>query len=123
MPTLRPEAVSFLPARNESWAFPPTGDTAGTGETAVSERPTAGSSERPSGAQAPGTGRAEDVAAGRVGGDVEAARAAGVSLERDGFARPYLVAVTYGSATYGFLAVLLSGAVARRIVADWQPDY
>jgi hypothetical protein len=33
----------------------------------------------------------------------------------DGFSRPYISAVAYGSAVYGFLAVLLSIAAARRI--------
>jgi hypothetical protein len=35
---------------------------------------------------------------------------------RDGFSPPYIKAVAYGSATYAFLAVLLSIAIARRIV-------
>lgn len=42
--------------------------------------------------------------------------AAGSPVEADGFSRPYLAAVTYGSALYGFLAVLLSALVARRMV-------
>lgn len=33
----------------------------------------------------------------------------------DGFSRPYIAAVAYGSALYGFAAVLLSAAVARRL--------
>ena len=44
--------------------------------------------------------------AGRFGSEVAA----------DGFSRPYLAAVTYGSAVYGFLAVLISVWVARRVV-------
>jgi hypothetical protein len=34
----------------------------------------------------------------------------------DGFSRPYIAAVAYGSACYGFLAVLLSASIARRVV-------
>lgn len=34
----------------------------------------------------------------------------------DGYSRPYIVAVALGSAVYGFLAVLLSAAVARRLI-------
>jgi hypothetical protein len=34
----------------------------------------------------------------------------------DGFSRPYIAAVTYGSACYGFLAVLLGWTMARRLV-------
>lgn len=34
---------------------------------------------------------------------------------RDGFSRPYLVAVTWASALFGFLALLLSAAIARRM--------
>lgn len=34
----------------------------------------------------------------------------------DGFSRPYIAAVAYGSAALGFLAVLLSAAIARRTV-------
>ena len=34
----------------------------------------------------------------------------------DGYSRPYVVAVALGSAVYGFLAVLLSAAAARRVV-------
>jgi hypothetical protein len=47
---------------------------------------------------------------------VRAARAAGAPIEADGYSRPYLWAVGVGSAAYGFLALLLSTAVARRIV-------
>lgn len=45
-----------------------------------------------------------------------AMNAAGRVVPVDGFSRPYLAAVTYGSAVYGFLAVLLSVAIARRVV-------
>ena len=49
-------------------------------------------------------------------GTVVAMRATGSSMLRDGFSYPYIAAVTYASALYGFLAVLLSAAVARRTV-------
>ena len=38
--------------------------------------------------------------------------------ERDGFSYPYVAAVAYGSAFYGFVAILLSIAAARRVVGD-----
>lgn len=47
---------------------------------------------------------------------VRAARQLGSHVPVDGFSRPYIAAVTYGSAVYGFLAVLLSMAAVRRIV-------
>lgn len=34
----------------------------------------------------------------------------------DGFSRPYIAAIAYGSAVYGFAAVLLSALIARRLV-------
>lgn len=43
-------------------------------------------------------------------------RAAGISVAIDGFSRPYLMAVAYGSAFYGFLAVVLSMLVAERVL-------
>jgi hypothetical protein len=49
---------------------------------------------------------------------VRLARAAGSQVPADGFSRPYLAAVAYGSALYGFLALLLSTFVARRIVGE-----
>jgi hypothetical protein len=39
---------------------------------------------------------------------VRIARAAGARVEADGYSRPYVAAVAYGSAGYGFLALLLS---------------
>ena len=45
-------------------------------------------------------------------------RAFGVSVAADGFSRPYLRAVAYGSALYGFLAVLLSMRAARRLTGS-----
>ena len=44
-----------------------------------------------------------------------AARAMGADVAADGFSQPYIAAVAYGSAVYGFVAVLLSIGVARRI--------
>lgn len=49
-------------------------------------------------------------------GWVAVANRLGSTVPRDGFSKPYIVAVTYGSAVYGFLAVLLSAWAARRIV-------
>jgi hypothetical protein len=50
-----------------------------------------------------------------------AALATGVPA--DGFSQPYISAVTYGSATYGFLALILTHAIVRRVVggAAWIP--
>ena len=50
-------------------------------------------------------------------GDIAArlARASGREVAVDGFSQPYIVAVTYASALYGFLAILLSAGVARRV--------
>ena len=42
------------------------------------------------------------------------ARATGAPA--DGFSQPYISAIAYGSAFYGFLAVMLSAAIARRLV-------
>src|SRR5205823_4897905 len=49
---------------------------------------------------------------------VRIARAAGSTVAADGFSRPYLAAIAYGSALYGFLAVLLSAFVAKRVVGE-----
>jgi len=51
-------------------------------------------------------------------GDVvaRARHAAGASIPIDGFSGPYIAAVAYGSAVYGFLAVLLSLLVAERVL-------
>ena len=40
----------------------------------------------------------------------------GSDVAVDGFSQPYLSAVTYGSAVYGFLAIAISMAVVRRLV-------
>ncbi len=47
-----------------------------------------------------------------LAGDL-AARASGAPA--DGFSRPYIAAVAYGSAVYGFAAILLSMSAARRL--------
>ncbi|CAN5644313.1 MAG: hypothetical protein H0T05_02960 [Acidobacteria bacterium] len=47
---------------------------------------------------------------------VRVARMAGAGVPADGFSRPYIAAVSYASAFYGFLAVLLGIAAARRIL-------
>lgn len=44
------------------------------------------------------------------------ASAAGATMPADGFSRPYLVAITYASAIYGFLAVLISVGVIRTVL-------
>ena len=43
------------------------------------------------------------------------ARGMGADVAADGFSRPYVAAVAYGSAFYGFVAILLSIAAARRV--------
>ncbi len=50
-------------------------------------------------------------------GDVAARllHAAGAEVAVDGFSKPYLLAVTYGSATYAFLAICIAIATARRL--------
>src|SRR3954452_15306578 len=51
-------------------------------------------------------------------GDVVArtARAAGREIAADGYTRPYVSAVAYGSAFYGFATILLGIAAARKLV-------
>jgi hypothetical protein len=46
---------------------------------------------------------------------VVAGRSFGSDVPRDGYAWPYLAAVCYGSAVYGFIAILLSARLARRL--------
>ena len=43
----------------------------------------------------------------------------------NGLSQPYIAAVTYGSAMYGFLALLLTHAIVRRVVGDasWIPTF
>lgn len=43
------------------------------------------------------------------------ARGMGADVPADGFSQPYIAAVAYGSAFYGFLAIVLSIAAARRV--------
>jgi hypothetical protein len=52
---------------------------------------------------------------------VRVARLLGSSVPADGFSRPYIAAITYGSAIYGFLAIVLSGIAARRLVGPGAP--
>ena len=47
---------------------------------------------------------------------VRVARLLGAATPADGFSRPYIAAIAYGSAVYGFLALLLSASAARRLV-------
>jgi hypothetical protein len=47
---------------------------------------------------------------------VRTARALGSDVVADGFSRPYVAAVAYGSAVYGFLAVLLGIRAARLLL-------
>jgi hypothetical protein len=47
--------------------------------------------------------------------------ATGRPIELDGYSAPYIAAVCYGSAVYGFLALLLSCAIARRVIG--YPPY
>jgi hypothetical protein len=47
-------------------------------------------------------------------------RAAGRDVPADGFSQPYIAAVAYGSAFYGFLAVLISIGVARRTLGTGE---
>src|SRR5262245_47700211 len=49
---------------------------------------------------------------------VRLSRAAGGTIAADGFSKPYIAAVAYGSAFYGFAAVLLSIGAARRVVGS-----
>jgi hypothetical protein len=44
--------------------------------------------------------------------------ASGAAVETDGFSPPYLRAVAYGSALYGFLAIVLAISALRRITAS-----
>ncbi|MGH9563353.1 MAG: hypothetical protein ACRD3S_18015 [Terracidiphilus sp.] len=42
----------------------------------------------------------------------------GAHVAADGFSRPYLVAMSFGTALYGFLSLLISFALARRFVPE-----
>ena len=48
-------------------------------------------------------------------------RAFGSEVPADGYSRPYLRAVTLGSAFYGFLAICLAIVTARRLVGEAHP--
>lgn len=49
---------------------------------------------------------------------VRARQAAGRDVVADGYSQPYVSAVAYGSACYGFLAIVLSIVAARRLVGS-----
>ena len=49
---------------------------------------------------------------------VRARQAAGRDIAADGYSQPYVSAVAYGSACYGFLAIVLSIVAARRLVGS-----
>jgi hypothetical protein len=51
-----------------------------------------------------------------------AMRLAGWPVEVDGFSRPYVAAVCYGSAVYGFLALVLSAMAARKVLVTSGTD-
>jgi hypothetical protein len=52
-----------------------------------------------------------------------AMRASGAAVDIDGYSRPYVAAVAYGSAFYGFAAVVLSIVVVRRHAGPRASDY
>ena len=54
---------------------------------------------------------------------VRMARAAGAEVQADGYSRPYIAAVTYGSAVYGFLALVLSLYAASVVTGDRRDVY
>ena len=47
---------------------------------------------------------------------VRGTRATGGHIDADGYSKPYVAAVAYGSAFYGFMTIVLAMAAARRIV-------
>src|SRR5687767_12815330 len=49
---------------------------------------------------------------------VRVARTAGIDVAADGYSTPYIAAVVYASAFYGFLAIALSAYAASRVVGD-----
>jgi preprotein translocase subunit SecG len=49
---------------------------------------------------------------------VRVRRAMGDSIAADGYSQPYVSAVAYGSAVYGWLSLVLSMVIARRLFAD-----
>jgi hypothetical protein len=50
-----------------------------------------------------------------------ALRMAGRPVETDGFSHPYVAAVSYGSAFYGFMALVLSAMAARKVLGKAAP--
>jgi hypothetical protein len=52
---------------------------------------------------------------------VRVARLSGSSIAADGFSPPYIASVAYGSALYGFAAVLMSIGAARRVFGPAAP--
>lgn len=54
---------------------------------------------------------------------VRMARASGADVQADGYSRPYIAAVTYGSAVYGFLALVLSLYAASVVAGDHRDVY
>jgi len=48
--------------------------------------------------------------------------AAGQPIQPDGFSRPYVAAVCYGSAAYALAALLLSASAARRVLGKGTPN-
>ncbi len=49
-----------------------------------------------------------------------ALRAMGRSVEVDGYSQPYVAAVAYGSAFYGFAAIVMAVAVSRQLVRKFE---
>jgi hypothetical protein len=49
-----------------------------------------------------------------------AMQSTGQSVEADGFSQPYIAAVAFGSAFYGFVAIVLAVAAARQMVGKYQ---
>jgi hypothetical protein len=47
---------------------------------------------------------------------VRMARVAGSAVEANGYSKPYVAAVAYGSAVYGFLAIVLAASAARHTI-------
>ncbi len=41
------------------------------------------------------------------------------SIAADGFSQPYVAAVAYGSAVYGWLSLMLSVVIARRLFGEF----
>jgi hypothetical protein len=52
---------------------------------------------------------------------VRLARMLGATVAADGFSPPYIASIAYGSAVYGFAAVLMSIGAARRVIGPGAP--